>query len=402
MGQAVTGAAIVSSARQRSQMAKRLHSVAGKMTTAAVREIESRHPWFLRLGANERSWVRVVVVNGIEGFIDWFEGKQVINPADLFNAAPRVLTRRITLDQTVDLIRTTIEVVETQIGELLPKSDRIPLTTATVYFSREVAFASAKVYAHAAERRGNWDQRMEALVVDAIVHGDSTDSLLSRASALGWIDGKVAVAVSPLPDDLDLEVIRQAARQEDQDILTASHGDRLIILVPDSETEQNKTRLARQTMDKLAAKLGAGRIVIGPTVEGIEQASISAKAALSGARAQQAWPEGPRIVDALELLPERALSGNGQARRELVLDVYQPLISAGGDLLETCVTFLNNYGSIEASARALFVHANTVRYRLKRIQEVTGYAPGVARDAFVLRLAIILGRLGEHNSAQTF
>nr|WP_076389764.1 helix-turn-helix domain-containing protein [Vaginimicrobium propionicum] len=402
MGTAVTGAAIISSGKQRSQMAKRLHAVAGKMTTAAVRDIESQHPWFLRLGANERSWVRVVVVNGIEGFIDWFEGKQEINPADLFNAAPRVLTRRITLDQTVDLIRTTIEAVETQIGELLPKSDRLPLTTATVYFSREVAFASAKVYAHAAERRGNWDQRMEALVVDAIVRGDSADSLLSRASALGWIDGKVAVAVSPLPDDLDLEIIRQTARQEGQDILAASHGDRLVILIPDSESKQEKTRLARQTMNKLATKLGAGRIVIGPTVEGIEQASISAQAALSGARAEQAWPEGPRIVDALELLPERALAGNGQARRELVLDVYQPLISAGGDLLETCVTFLNNYGSIEASARALFVHANTVRYRLKRIQEVTGYAPGVARDSFVLRLAITLGRLGENDPSQTF
>lgn len=395
MGRAVTGAAIIPSARQRSQMAKRLHAVAGKMTTAAVREIESTHSWFMRLGANERSWVQVVVTNGIEGFINWFEGKEEVNPADLFNAAPRVLTRRITLDQTVDLIRTTIEAVEAQIGELLPKSDRVPLTTATVYFSREVAFASAKVYAHAAERRGNWDQRMEALVVDAIVRGDSADSLLSRASALGWVDGKVAVAVSPLPDNLDLEVIRQSAHSENQDILAASHGDRLIILLPDDQPEADKPRLARRTVDKFASELDSGRIVIGPTVDGIEQASISARAALSGSRAQRAWLEGPRIVDALELLPERALAGNGHARRELVFDVYQPLLAAGGDLLETCVTFLDNYGSIEASARTLFVHANTVRYRLKRIQEVTGYAPGIARDAFVLRLAITLGRLAE-------
>jgi DNA-binding PucR family transcriptional regulator len=41
----------------------------------------------------------------------------------------------------------------------------------------------------------------------------------------------------------------------------------------------------------------------------------------------------------------------------------------------------------------LFVHANTVRYRLRRIHEVTGYSPTDPRDAFALRLAITLGRL---------
>jgi DNA-binding PucR family transcriptional regulator len=41
----------------------------------------------------------------------------------------------------------------------------------------------------------------------------------------------------------------------------------------------------------------------------------------------------------------------------------------------------------------LFVHANTVRYRLKRIAEVTGMSPSEARDAYTLRLALTLGRL---------
>ena len=36
---------------------------------------------------------------------------------------------------------------------------------------------------------------------------------------------------------------------------------------------------------------------------------------------------------------------------------------------------------------------NTVRYRLKRILDVTGYSPADPRDAYVLRLALTLGRL---------
>ncbi len=66
---------------------------------------------------------------------------------------------------------------------------------------------------------------------------------------------------------------------------------------------------------------------------------------------------------------------------------------AGGGLLETLVTFLDQGLSVEAAARALFVHANTVRYRLRRIHEVTGYSPTDPRDAYALRLAVTLGRL---------
>ena len=49
-----------------------------------------------------------------------------------------------------------------------------------------------------------------------------------------------------------------------------------------------------------------------------------------------------------------------------------------------------------ATARALFddqLPPNTVRYRLKRVSEVTGWDPLVPRDAFVLQMALMIGRL---------
>ena len=48
---------------------------------------------------------------------------------------------------------------------------------------------------------------------------------------------------------------------------------------------------------------------------------------------------------------------------------------------------------LESAARELYVHPNTVRYRLKRVAEVTGLSPLDGRDAFALRLALIIGRL---------
>lgn len=47
----------------------------------------------------------------------------------------------------------------------------------------------------------------------------------------------------------------------------------------------------------------------------------------------------------------------------------------------------------EAAARALFVHPNTVRYRLRRISQTVGWDPTDAREGFVLQIALVLGRL---------
>ncbi|MBU4410689.1 MAG: helix-turn-helix domain-containing protein, partial [Actinobacteria bacterium] len=134
-------------------------------------------------------------------------------------------------------------------------------------------------------------------------------------------------------------------------------------------------------------------VVVGPIVASLMDAAGSARSALSGLRAARAWPDAPRPVAAEKLLPERALAGDGHARRALAGELYQPLVAAGGDLVATLSAYFDTAGSIEATSRELFVHANTVRYRLRRVQEVTGYSPTDARDGYALRLALSLGRL---------
>ena len=72
--------------------------------------------------------------------------------------------------------------------------------------------------------------------------------------------------------------------------------------------------------------------------------------------------------------------------------MHAPLAAAGGDLLLTAAAYLDGGTSVEATARALFLHPNTVRYRLRKVVDAGRPRPVVPRDAQVVRVALVLGR----------
>jgi len=182
--------------------------------------------------------------------------------------------------------------------------------------------------------------------------------------------------------------VYRSARRIGVEILGGVHGDRLVVVIGGATDPLS-------TAEKLLAGFGDGPVVVGPAMPALEEAAESARAALAGYRAAAAWPTAPRPVAADELLPERALAGDGDARRILRQDVYGALVRAGGELLETLDAFFASGNVLESAARALFVHPNTVRYRLKRIGEVTGFSPLRSRDAYALRVALTVGRLDQ-------
>ena len=372
--------------------AQRLERATGALATAAITRMEQTLPWYAAMPAESRSWVNLVAQAGITAFVEWFRRPAApleISP-DVFGSAPRELTRTVTLQQTVELVRTTIEVVEERIAELAAPGEEAVLREAVLRYSREIAFAAAQVYAQAAEARGAWDARLEALVVDALLRDEPDEAIRSRAAALGWgPHTAVTVVVGSAPDaapESVVDALGRTARAGGLDLLTGVQGDRLVAVLGGVDEPLAAVR-------HLLPHFGAGPVVVGPVVDDLLAAHGSATAAIIGLRAARAWPGAPRPVAADDLLPERALAGDPQARRRLVDDVYRPLAGAGGALLETASAFLEHSSSLEATARLLFVHPNTVRYRLRRISEVTGLAPSQARHAFTLRLALCYGRL---------
>ncbi len=379
----------------RPRAAEALRNSSGVLSTAATARMSSDLPWFDDLSAEDRSWVGLIVQAGIRGFVEWYDVEveaSAHDPLDVvvFGAAPRELTGVISLQQTVELVRLSIRVMETNIDGLLDPQDVGEVHDAVLLYAREVAFATAAVYARAAESRGAWDARLEALVVDAVVRAEADETVLSRASALGWgAHGDVAVVLGAVPPhraELDVfDSVRRSARVGDMDALCATQGDRLVVVLG-GVTDPLKAAT------RLLDHFGEGPVVVGPVTADLAHASASARAALSAHRAASGWPDAPRPVASRDLLPERALAGDGHARRHLVDEVYLPLMATRGPLLETLGAWFEHGSSIEGTARALFVHPNTVRYRLRQVSDLTGWSPTRPREAFALQLALILGR----------
>jgi len=371
-----------------------IERAAGALATASVARMDDELPWFRGLPADQRSWVTLVAQAGVRSFVEWLRDPAARGRAELsdeiFDAAPRTLARSISLQHTVQLIKVTIDVVEDQIPRLAAPGEERAVTDAILRFSREVAFSAARVYARAAESRGTWDARLQALLVDALIRGDVPDEITSRAAALGWHDrSPVAVAVGRAPGGeaaAILHTVHRLARRMGVDVLGGVHGSRLVIVLGGAEDPLAAT-------EKLVAGFGDGPVVVGSAVPTLDEATESARAALAGFRAAPAWPTAPRPVAAADLLPERALAGDVEARRILRHEVYGSLIRSGGELLETLDGFFAAGGVLESAARTLYIHPNTVRYRLRRVGEVTGLSPLSARDAFALRVALAVGRL---------
>lgn len=379
-----------------------LRRISGDLATATTTRLEQSLSWYAGMPPARRSAVGLVAQAGITSFIQWFEDPTSTPwiAADIFAAAPRELLRSVSLQQTLQLIRITVEVVEERVAS---KSEE--LREGILLYSREVAFTAADVYARAAESRGLWDARLEALVVDSILTGEADEELPSRIAALGWHGhGQACVLVGTAPPQFDVDQVRRTSRKLGVDVLVGVQGSRLVMVIGRAQAadadEDAEGMPFLEVARQLEPSFGEGYLVLGPTVPALVDASQSARAALAGFAVARGWRHAPRPVEADDLLPERALAGDPVAKQTLVERIYRPLSAHSTDLVTTLWSYLDNGRSLEATARELFVHPNTVRYRLKRVSDVIGWDATGPREALILQTALILGSIGPADVAR--
>ncbi|GAA2959884.1 PucR family transcriptional regulator [Streptomyces enissocaesilis] len=120
-----------------------------------------------------------------------------------------------------------------------------------------------------------------------------------------------------------------------------------------------------------------------PGVQGLRWAFLEAQeAAAHGSGVHQG--RLPNMVRLLMCMPDLPL-------REVAHKAMQPLVDFDalhtGELVRTLTTFLDSGCSPQQTARELFVHRNTVRYRLEQIERLTGLSLASTENRVHLWLA---------------
>ncbi len=162
--------------------------------------------------------------------------------------------------------------------------------------------------------------------------------------------------------------------------ITAAHGDTVVILLQPAPAPPQETRLLGERLRADAgavlvwARLAAGFSEPFRGAERVARAAAQAREALRLARAG----DHSGVVLFGELGPSirllENLSGEQLALfRQTTVEPLEEHDAAHGDqLVETLRAFLDEGRSVSRAAKRLFVHENTLRYRLKKIEALLG------------------------------
>lgn len=154
---------------------------------------------------------------------------------------------------------------------------------------------------------------------------------------------------------------------------------------------------SEQALEKICSVFAPSKkpICVSSLVEGVTEISSELTATLASIAVAPAIKHLPQVIHTDDVLPERALIGDSTAFNTLYNKVYQSLAPYSSDdpTLETIDMFLRFGGALDQTAHELNVHPNTVRYRLRKVAQTTGWDATDPRAAYVLQTAITIGRI---------
>jgi PucR family transcriptional regulator, purine catabolism regulatory protein len=256
---------------------------------------------------------------------------------------------------------------------------------------------------------GDTERRLAGDVLESLVRGELAGPELSRRLAPFGLSDRVAAIVlerpnngrgsSPPPE----AALAAALRDEAVPALVASTGSLTCGLVPgieDDELFALAERVGRAVEAELGAavRLGVGRAVpAGDARRGFHEARCALEAlalGVSGA-ANGANGSGPAKVATYKDLGSFQLLLSLQDDESLRLfcdSILGPIEASeghyGGELMRSLEAFIEENGQWERAARRLYCHRHTLRYRIRRVEELTGRNLGSARDRIEFWLAL--------------
>jgi len=250
------------------------------------------------------------------------------------------------------------------------------------------------------------ERRLAGDVLSAVIAGELEGADLARRLEPFGLGGRVTALVLSPPERTTPEAceaaLTEALRSEAVSGLVAPSGRYVVALLP-GFLDDELFELAER------AVAGAGQAVGGRPAAGVGRAVASG-------RAREAYHEARCALEARELGSAPATNGNGAQPPRVAtyrdLGSFQLLLSLqdtdalrlfcesllgpiehgeghyGGELMRSLEAFIECNGQWEAAARRLYCHRHTLRYRIRKIEELTGRDLSSARDRIEFWLAL--------------
>jgi hypothetical protein len=246
----------------------------------------------------------------------------------------------------------------------------------------ELSAASVSGHTDELASAGRVRQRYLDLLARQLIGGEDVATLRATADTASWPAPETLTAVLvPAAQMSRVATLLSPATLQSTDDLPGLDpaGSWAAALVPDADG-------GRRTA--LLASLSGRTAVVGPsrpwaTVSASYRRAVRARYLAAGAR----------VVDTDEHLVELVLGADGDALDDLRRRALAPLQelgpSAAERLAETLRSWLLNQGRRDAVAAELFVHPQTVRYRMNQIRQV--YGDRLADPETILELTVALG-----------
>ena len=245
------------------------------------------------------------------------------------------------------------------------------------------------------------ERRLAGDVLQALVNGDLAGSeLVRRLEPFGLGQRAGAMVLAP-PRTLRARAeaaLARALRDEGPGGLIAASGGFICALLPAhadedlfAQAERLRARVAREAGTDLSA--GAGRSVpVAELRRGFHEARCALEARELSASGGQDRPGALATYRDLGSFQLLLSLQDDDALRLFCDSILAPIEenegAYGGELMRSLEAFIESNGQWERAARALYCHRHTLRYRIRRVEELTGRSLDSARDRIDFWLAL--------------
>ncbi|MFI7128481.1 PucR family transcriptional regulator [Nonomuraea sp. NPDC050153] len=255
----------------------------------------------------------------------------------------------------------------------------------------------------AAEQRRAERVRAQTLldVLGHIPPGEVSAHLRLLGADPGLPTAAMAVTLTgPANDEYDLpEILHEGLARKSRHLIVGGTPHEAIVLVNGRASRKSLAdELRGLVAERPGLSIAAGISEMAASVSQLGEALETARRGMESARS------GPGPVSIMSvadidsfdlLLATLPASVRRSFRDHLLGPVEEYDARHGSELLRTLDIFLETCGSWQRTADELYVHVNTLRYRMQRIEELTGRRMSSMRDRTDLYLALRSGRDGQ-------